>query len=269
MKDQHYAAKNPARTKRLDWCYEWVSVPRPDHKCGPYWVHLANYASPYIVLVMGADQDHPGYEFSHPNLARSRDKVFEYKHSAPNGHKWWTLKQGREHVFIVPRERVLLRLVEGYSYPEFQIGEYVIGLNTSGGTGPGRHAWTDYITDVVHTFTCLPVTLMKAVAEAAVRGTYLEPFKFFDELRDEWRAAHAQDWQSRSAVGDWHEDVPKGYVLVWACIGGHDNPDPKAEVRQFLVPAARYDHAQPYGYAIQPDDIPYTPVTHDAAALAC
>ena len=59
---------------------------------------------------------------------------------------------------------------------------------------------------------------------------------------DTWKTAHKDHLQVVSAVGDWHENVPKGFVGVTMCLGGRLNSGQYAskEFRYFLVPDADY-----------------------------
>lgn len=71
-------------------------------------------------------------------------------------------------------------------------------------------------------------------------------------LRDEeiWYAQHKNDWISFSAVGDWHEGVPKGFVLLEAAKGGiRKGGELRAE---FLVPAHEYAERGRFGFVVDP-----------------
>jgi hypothetical protein len=74
----------------------------------------------------------------------------------------------------------------------------------------------------------------------------LEPGQSF--VRDErcFREAHRQDYVVTSAVGDWHEDVPAGFVGVSARRAS-DN----AEIRA-LVPADEYAAPRRFGFVVDP-----------------
>jgi len=135
---------------------------------------------PYLVIVMGFESDHAGARFTHPNIVRSREKKFEYKHYGQSGNKWWTSHPGTEHVLVVPRTAINLRLVETTGYVEIEIGGHVIRLNNSWGSW-GKGTTADFLYDEVGTCVNHPVADLKAVANAAVRGTHFEPYLFYDE----------------------------------------------------------------------------------------
>ena len=73
--------------------------------------------------------------------------------------------------------------------------------------------------------------------------------------RDEaaWKEQHKTDWQSVAAVGDWHKNCPKGFVIVSACVGGrNENGRYCGELHDFLVPDDEYDARQPFGFIVDP-----------------
>lgn len=53
--------------------------------------------------------------------------------------------------------------------------------------------------------------------------------------REEWKADHAGDYVTDCAYGDWHDNVPEGFVGVSAKRSGD------GDERYFLVPKAEYD----------------------------
>jgi hypothetical protein len=66
-----------------------------------------------------------------------------------------------------------------------------------------------------------------------------------------WNEKHANDLVVISAVGDWHDECPKGMVLVTATIGGLRKPGfPNA--RQFLVPSEEYGERETFGFVVDP-----------------
>jgi hypothetical protein len=66
-------------------------------------------------------------------------------------------------------------------------------------------------------------------------------------------AAHKDDYLVVSAVGDWHKDVPKGYVGVTATKGGR-TPDGHipTERRYFLVPQEEYAARTKFDFVVDP-----------------
>lgn len=67
-------------------------------------------------------------------------------------------------------------------------------------------------------------------------------------------AAHAADWITIAAVGDWHDAVPAGYVGVTATMGGKRAVygQSRPPERGFLVPAAEYAQPAPFGFVVDP-----------------
>lgn len=75
-----------------------------------------------------------------------------------------------------------------------------------------------------------------------------------------FNAEHANDWVVVSAVGDWHEDCPKGFVFCTAKLGGRNEKG--RSIKMFLVQEERYAFGTPpheFGYVIQPDDQEFKP----------
>lgn len=67
---------------------------------------------------------------------------------------------------------------------------------------------------------------------------------FEDYLQQEliFKTEHANDYLVLSAFGDWHKDVPEGFVGVFAGKGGRtENGHYPEETRWVLVPKSEYD----------------------------
>lgn len=65
------------------------------------------------------------------------------------------------------------------------------------------------------------------------------------------REANADKYVTLSAWGDWHKDVPKGMVGVFAGKGGRlRNGQYPADCKYFLVPAEEYDSRGEFGFVI-------------------
>lgn len=66
-----------------------------------------------------------------------------------------------------------------------------------------------------------------------------------------FKALHKNDYITLAAWGDWHKNVPKGSVVVFAGRGGRtaDWKYPK-DTAYFVVPEAEYDTPHPYGFVI-------------------
>jgi hypothetical protein len=192
----------------------------------------------HFVFEVGFTEGHPSATFTHPNIARTASRVLEFKHYRGDGSKYWTRENGGSHFFVVPRSAVEVLPEETNSYPKVTVNGVMIQLNTSGGTN--KNGWADWITAHPSTLVNLPITSLKALAKAAVRGTKHEPIKLHEEIEEEFYAAHKNDLLVNAAWGDWHERVPKGMVGVVATVGGHRSADHKKE-RWFLIPEKEYD----------------------------
>lgn len=190
-----------------------------------------------------------GASFSHPNIARSRARVEEIKY----GHRDWRKKTITTHVLVVRRDMIRLDKGDHETYPVIEVAGQRIKLSTSGGTcGQG---WVDRLYTYCHTEYSAPLACLKAVAGVAVRGTDVEPYRFTDEIRDEFYAQHQNDWLSVSAFGSWHPTVPTGMVGVVATLGGANVlSDPRSrDRRHFLVPESEYRQRVPYlSFVIDP-----------------
>lgn len=198
---------------------------------------------PYSASNSGA-----GAGFSHPNIARSRTREEELKY----GHRDWRKTTITTHVLVV--RRAMIRLDKGEdTYPVIEVAGQRIKLSTSGGTcGQG---WVDRLSTYCHTEYDAPLACLKAVAGVAVRGTDVEPYRFADEIRDEFFQQHQNDWLSVSACGSWHPTVPTGMVGVTATLGGaRVLSDPRSlNRRHYLVPESEYRQRVPYlSFVIDP-----------------
>lgn len=150
-------------------------------KRGPYHIAITE-ADEYLVLIMPFDGDKPGSAFMHPAIARTRNTTLEYKHYHKDGGKSWTSKPGVEHVLVIPRAEVQIKIDPndpGMSYVPVVINGVEVTLNVSGGTGGG--GWTDWVGTVASACSNVPLKTLKALAAVAVRGTAHEPFLFWDE----------------------------------------------------------------------------------------
>ena len=70
----------------------------------------------------------------------------------------------------------------------------------------------------------------------------LKPGESSQKDRYEWYKAHKHEMIVVAACGDWHENCPKGYVLVTACIGGRDPVTYQycGPLHEFIVPQEDY-----------------------------
>ena len=90
-------------------------------------------------------------------------------------------------------------------------------------------------------------------AFAALTGEQPTPENSCVLAERQFAADHANNWVVISAVGDWHADVPQGYVLGTATLGGQR--DNRIEHRDYLIRADKYDAREKFGYVVQPDDV--------------
>lgn len=213
----------------------------------------------YQIIVVPYDEKRTPVlcRFEHPNIARTRTCEEEIKHRQHD----WRKHMITRHVFVVPRNRILMLPVKTYTYPRVEIGGEEITLSTGGGTC-GR-GWSDYIYGATHTVIGPAKAKLLAVAGAAVRGTPLEPFLFQDEIEEAFYAEHADDWLVYSAIGrcSW-VDIPEDMVKVTACIGGYRQGHQPPPSRVFLVPKADYHTRGNLPFVIDPtkyEEVPCTP----------
>ena len=122
----------------------------------------------YLLLDVGFELTKPLAHEANPNALAKRDKKFEFKHSAPNGSKWWTSSLGVTFLFAIPKENIqIVADTCGYSYPKIVINEQTITLNTSGGTIDGG-GWGDFVGDAASTLINLCREAFLAIAETGV-----------------------------------------------------------------------------------------------------
>jgi len=98
-----------------------------------------------------------------------------------------------------------------------------------------------------------PLELLRGVADQTLRDRYPDEYEDVMGVRltaaqshtlaqREFDAAHADDYVTRAAWGDWHHAVPTGFVGVLAT-RRQDGDD-----RWFLVPASEYQHHRPSSF---------------------
>lgn len=80
-------------------------------------------------------------------------------------------------------------------------------------------------------------------------GRELGPGESNQKDRRLFLAAHANDYLVTCAFGDWHENVPKGFVGGYAKLGGHDG---HGSGRWFLVTEAEYQSRTLGEFVIDP-----------------
>lgn len=74
-------------------------------------------------------------------------------------------------------------------------------------------------------------------------GTTLSIEESSTKRTESWYHAHAQDWLAIMEWGDWHQDVPTGFVALCARQGGRQKPTNVPD-QYFLVPADEYRAAR-------------------------
>jgi len=140
----------------------------------------------YLLLDVGFELTKPLAHEANPNALAKRDKKFEFKHSAPNGAKWWTSSLGVTFLFAIPKENIqIVADTCGYSYPKIVINEQTITLNTSGGTIDGG-GWGDFVGDAASTLINLCREEFLAIAETGVVNDHTQ------SLAAAYLAAHSQ-----------------------------------------------------------------------------
>ena len=192
----------------------------------------------YFVIDIGFTAGHRSEKFTHPNIARTVERVLEFKRYDSDGSKHWESKTGGSHFFVVPQRCVEFLLEKGYSYVKAKINGAEVTFNVSGGTG--GNGWHDYVGIEVNTCVNLNIADLKAIAEVAVRGTAFEPIKTGEEITEEFYAANKGKYLVTAAWGDWQGGVPIGMVGVVARIGGWRATTREGE-KWFLVPKEEYD----------------------------
>lgn len=72
-------------------------------------------------------------------------------------------------------------------------------------------------------------------------GVVLQPGESYAKDERQFMLDHVSDYLVLSCFGDWHADVPKGFVAVYAGIGGRSlHGEFPATVKWFLVPNAEF-----------------------------
>lgn len=148
-------------------------------------------AGEYLVIEFGAFAGKAAARFTHPNIAATAKRIYEFKHYRDSGSKFWTSSAGVSHYFVVPRSAVTLLPEKGYSYVKAIINGVKVSFNVSGGTGNG---WTDWLRTNTQVAVGHKLADLKKIAAVAVRGTPLEPLKVTDPgvSEDDWNRLAAK-----------------------------------------------------------------------------
>lgn len=127
--------------------------------------HINVPEGPCLVLQAGASLEHRAATFTHPNVLEREACVHHFKHSRPNGGKYWTAKAGVNFYFAIPKERILLHPEPGYSYVKAQINGAEVVFNVSGGSFDG---WTDWLSNPVASSVNHSKRVLNQLAEVAL-----------------------------------------------------------------------------------------------------
>lgn len=114
---------------------------------------------------------------------RCAQRKFEFKHSGPDGRKWWTSKNGVEWLFAVRKRDLRLLDKPTWSYPILVLpdGER-IRCNVGGGSGNGKFSWIDFLYNI--TFPCVnhPESVWHSLNAIAVKaGSPFDGYKTCEE----------------------------------------------------------------------------------------
>lgn len=85
-------------------------------------------------------------------------------------------------------------------------------------------------------------------------GVTLQPGESYHKDQMNFQERNKNNYVTVAAVGDWHKDCPKGYVLVSATLGGVRKYDHKTQnwspTKEFLVPEDEYDQRSQFGFVV-------------------
>jgi len=126
----------------------------------------------YLLVEVGSMAGTAAAKLTHPNIATTAKRVYEFKWYRSNGSKHWTARAGVSHWLVIPRTAVTLIPEKGYSYVKAEINGVKVSFNVSGGGGEG---WTDYLGTRTQISVNHKLADIRKLCEVAVRGTPLEP----------------------------------------------------------------------------------------------
>jgi hypothetical protein len=133
----------------------------------PYFVRLMEPGD-YLIIDFPTWGKSP-LKFDHPNVLVREDRIYDIKHYAPGGGKWWEQKPGVSFWMAVPRSRIELLPEKGYSYVKVRIHGAEVVLNVSGGSDIGGRGWGDFISTICQACRVSARSTLQKVAEVAVR----------------------------------------------------------------------------------------------------
>ncbi|NJK44581.1 MAG: hypothetical protein HC933_10115 [Pleurocapsa sp. SU_196_0] len=142
-----------------------VDVPCTDGRDRPYTIVIQNAAQRLIVVPAYADS--AAGRWRHER-AMTQPKALEFKHSTPDGGKYWTRDEGVEHAFVIPDEVIQIIPEVTYSYPRLEIHGVTITASTSGGTSRDGKGWSDFIGAAFGTLVVRELEWLEALASVAL-----------------------------------------------------------------------------------------------------
>lgn len=126
----------------------------------------------YLLVEVGSLAGTAASKFSHPNIATTAKRVYEFRTYYASGHKRWHSRAGVSHWLVIPRTAVTLLPEKGYSYVKAEINGVKVQFNVSGGTQDG---WTDWLRTRTQVSVNHKLADIRKLCEVAVRSTPLEP----------------------------------------------------------------------------------------------
>lgn len=154
------------RTICMKDCGTLVSIPRTNGEDREYIVELPK--EDYIVVQVGAIYGTNAAKFEHPNILAKIDETLEFKHYRNSGSKFWTSHAGTNFLFAIPKSRIHLALIEGFSYVPIIIGDTRFVLNVSGNTGGNDFGWKDWVRQCSHLLVEKTKKRMQILADNAM-----------------------------------------------------------------------------------------------------
>lgn len=126
----------------------------------------------YLVVEAGCLVGKPGAKFTHPNIATTANRIYNFRTYFRSGAKKWYEKAGVSHFFVIPKSAVRIT-PNGSTYIPAEINGVNVMFNVGG--GGDSEMWTEWLGTHVSISVNTPVKKLKALAEVSVRGTSFEP----------------------------------------------------------------------------------------------
>ncbi len=159
-----------------------LASPTPLSDCPSRWTvddtpgdeyHVQIDPGTHLVIEAGTFPGTPASRFTHPNIAATLQRIYEFKSAGPG--RRWRSRAGVSHYFILPRDTIVLLPDRGYSYIPATVNGVKVRFNVSGGTCGPAPGWTDCLRTFTQIGVGHPLRDLRRFAAAAVRGTSLEP----------------------------------------------------------------------------------------------